>query len=149
MIDKLDQRYAKDGGTVPTKTSELTNDSNFTTNTDVQTAISSAKTELNNTINAKIAATYKPQGSIAFSSLPTPSADVLGYVYNITDSFTSNDKFIDGGNKKYPAGTNVGIVKDGNSYKFDAMAGFIDTSSFLLSSDVVEITNAEIDALFS
>ena len=54
---------------------------------------------------------YVAKGSIAFASLPSVrTADMVGYVYNVTDDFTTTADFIEGAGKKYPAGTNVVIV---------------------------------------
>lgn len=73
---------------------------------------------------------YTPAGSMAFANLPTPSADTLGNVYNVTDAFTTDSRFLEGADKAYPAGTNVGVVQSGSSYYFDVLGGFVDTSNF-------------------
>ena len=84
---------------------------------------------------------YKPAGSIAFSNLPVLSSSVLGYVYNITDAFTTTSDFIEGAGKTYPAGTNVGVIETEESgstvYKFDVFSGFIDLSGKADTSAVV------------
>lgn len=107
--------------TVPTKASDLTNDSGFQTGDQVESAI-----------NAKVASTYKAGGSVAFAALPTPDEAHLGYVYNVTDKFTTTADFVEGAGGKHPAGTNVAIVvvTDGEatSYKYDVLAGFVDLS---------------------
>ena len=36
-------------------------------------------------INTDIGPVYKPCGSVKFADLPEPSAETLGYVYNIKD----------------------------------------------------------------
>ena len=72
---------------------------------------------------------YKPQGSLAFADLPTPSAANLGYVWNISDSFTTDARFIEGAGKAYPAGTNVGVIQSGSAYYFDSLGGMFDTSN--------------------
>ena len=59
---------------------------------------------------------YIIKGSIAFASLPaTPTSDQSGYVYNITDDFTTDARFIEGAGKDYPAGTNV-VIADLSTY---------------------------------
>lgn len=58
----------------------------------------------------KVSIIYKPCGSIAFADLPTPSADTLGNIYNVTDEFTTTDSFVEGEGTKCSAGTNVGII---------------------------------------
>lgn len=92
------------------------------------------QTQVNEKINAAISAVYKPAGSIAFASLPTPGADNLGNVYNVTDEFTTDARFTEGAGIEYPAGTNVAVVETSSepaTYKFDAMSGFVDLSGYL------------------
>ena len=109
---------------VPTKVSQLENDSKYQTESQVTSAI-----------NAKVSSVYKPGGSLAFASLPELSASVLGMVYNVTDAFTTTTDFVDGSGKKYPAGTNVVVVDAGSgSYKFDVLAGFVDLSGYATTS---------------
>lgn len=122
---KYDQAAQKvDSISVPTKVSQLQNDSKYQTESQVTSAI-----------NAKVSSVYKPGGSIAFASLPELSASVLGMVYNVTDAFTTTTDFVDGSGKKYPAGTNVVVVDAGSgSYKFDVLAGFVDLSGYATTS---------------
>lgn len=123
--------------TVPTKVSDLTNDSGFQTSAQVDAAI-----------DTKISSTYKAKGSVAFASLPAASSANEGFVYNVTDSFTTTADFVEGAGNTYPAGTNVVIVNTtGSTYKYDVLAGFVDLSGYVLSSDLVAITNAEIDTI--
>lgn len=92
------------------------------------------QTQVDEKINAAISAVYKPAGSIAFASLPTPGADNLGNVYNVTDEFTTDARFTEGAGIEYPAGTNVAVVETSSepaTYKFDAMSGFVDLSGYL------------------
>ena len=92
------------------------------------------QTQVNEKINAAISAVYKPAGSIAFASLPTPSADNLGNVYNITDEFTTDARFTEGAGIEYPAGTNVAVVETSSepaTYMFDVLSGFVDLSGYL------------------
>lgn len=85
-------------------------------------------------IDALISAVYKPTGSVAFNNLPTLSGDVLGNVYNVTNSFTTTNDFIEGAGKVYPANTNVVVVNTGTSsspvYMFDALSGLLDLSGY-------------------
>lgn len=122
---KYDQAAQKvDSISVPTKVSQLENDSKYQTESQVTSAI-----------HAKVSSVYKPGGSIAFASLPELSASVLGMVYNVTDAFTTTADFLDGSGKKYPAGTNVVVVDAGSgSYKFDVLAGFVDLSGYATTS---------------
>lgn len=83
-------------------------------------------------IDGMVSAVYKPAGSVAFASLPTLSASVLGNVYNVTDAFTTTANFVEGAGKSYPANTNVVVVDTGSStYKFDVLAGFVDLSGYV------------------
>lgn len=129
----------------------------------VTNAVNTAKTELigtssdlssANTINAakkyadekiasQIAAVYKPAGSTAFADLPTPAVGILGNVYNVTDAFEADTKFVTGeqGNE-YPAGTNVAVIEVEGNYYYDVMAGFVDLSSY----STTEQMNSAIDA---
>ena len=92
-------------------------------------------------VDSKVSSVYKPAGSVAFASLPTLAVGVLGNVYNVTDAFTTTDKFIEGAGKSYPAGTNVVVVDAGSStYKFDVLAGFVDLSSYQKSETAVTHT---------
>jgi hypothetical protein len=96
-------------------------------------------------VDAKIASTYKAAGSSAFASLPTPSASILGYVYNVTDAFTTTSSFIEGAGNSYPAGTNVVVIANGTNYYYDVLAGFVDLSGYVQTS--AYITNTEIDTI--
>lgn len=117
--------------TVPTKTSELSNDSKFQTEEQIK---------------AKISAVYKPGGSSLFTTLPIASSDNLGVVYNITDSFTSNEKFISGEEGKlYPAGTNVVVVQVDNDYKYDVLSGMVDLTNYVKSNDLTTELSKKVD----
>lgn len=123
--------------TVPTKVSDLTNDSGYQTASDVNTAIDS-----------KLGATYKPKGSVAFANLPALQASNEGFVYNVTDAFTTTSDFVEGAGKNYPAGTNVVIINTtGTTYKYDVLSGFVDLSAYQLSAELIAITNGEIDTI--
>ncbi len=122
---------------VPTKVSELTNDSGFQTGEQVTEAI-----------NAKVSSTYKAGGSVAFASLPGLSKTNLGLVVNVTDAFTTTDAFVDGAGKTYPAGTNVVVVQVGSAYKYDVLSGFVDLSAYAKSETVTaSIATAKSEAI--
>lgn len=123
--------------TVPTNNNQLTNGAGYQTASDVSTAIDN-----------KISSVYKPKGSVAFANLPSATSTNEGNVYNITDSFTTTSSFVEGEGKTYPAGTNVVIVNtSGTTYKYDVLSGVVDLSGYVQSSDLVAITNAEIDVI--
>ena len=77
-------------------------------------------------IDEAIQSVYKPRGSVLFSNLPALSADILGFVYNVTDAFTTDARFVEGAGTECAAGTNVVVVNTGTSqnpvYKFDILA---------------------------
>lgn len=100
-----------------------------------------------NYVASRISSAYKAAGSVAFANLPTPSADVLGNVYNITDDFVTTASFVEGAGNTHPAGTNVAVILIDGSYKLDVMAGFVDMSGYLQVTDMVPITNAELDEI--
>jgi hypothetical protein len=100
--------------------------SGFQTASQVQDAIKSA-----------ITGVYTPKGSIAFASLPTATAGNKGWVYNITDAFTTTAAFVEDAGHTYGAGTNVVCVDAGSgSYKWDVLAGTIDLTE--LTADEVQ-----------
>lgn len=98
-------------------------------------------------VDGKLSAVYKPAGNTLFANLPTPSASNLGNVYNMTDAFTTDSRFIDSEPTQYPIGTNVVVVQVEDAYYFDILAGFVDLSGYLEVSDMVAITNQEIDTI--
>lgn len=111
--------------------------------------LNEAKQELQEQINGQIGSVYKPKGNIEFESLPEPSKEELGNVYNVTDSFVTNEKFTIGAGKSYPADTDVAIVEptDG-TYKYNALSGIMDLSGYVRSDELEEITAEDIDAMF-
>lgn len=123
-IDELGERVAAKISSVetsiPTKTSQITNDSSFQTADEVENAISS-----------QISRVYKPAGTVSFASLPALTAAVLGNVYNVSDAFTTDDKFVDGAGVKISAGTNVVVVQIDEEFKFDVLAGAVDLTNYV------------------
>ena len=94
------------------------------------------QTQTDEKIAAAISSTYKPSGSVEFASLPTPSADNLGNVYNVTDAFTAGASFIASEQgQKYPADTNVAVVEVEGQYYFDALSGFVDLTGYLTTTE--------------
>ena len=97
------------------------------------------QTQTDEKIAAAVSSTYKPSGSVDFASLPTPSADNLGNVYNVTDAFTAGATFIASEQgQKYPADTNVAVVEVDGSYYFDALSGFVDLTGYLTTTEAAE-----------
>lgn len=109
-----------------------------------------SKTEM----DGKISSVYKPAGSVTFAGLPaTPAVAQSGFVYNVTDAFTTDARFVEGAGKSHPVGTNVVVVavseSDTTVYKFDVLAGFVDLSGYLETDDVQNISNEEIDQILA
>lgn len=102
-------------------------------------------------INSKLSSVYKPGGSLGFADLPQPSEAILGLVYSLNDAFTTDDRFLASEPVQYPIGTNVvTIAVSGNGetkYLFDVLAGFVDLSDYAKKTDMVAITNQEIDEI--
>lgn len=120
----------------------------YATNDSVTSKIDSAKKELEQAIDAKVSSTMTPAGSVTFKELPEPAAGNVGNMYNVTDQFITDNRFKEGSGHSYPPGTNVAVVKDGGSYKLDAMSGYYDFSNFVTKEEITPISNAFIDGLF-
>lgn len=57
---------------------------------------------------------YVFRGTISFANLPsTLTQSMVGYIYNINESFTTDSRFIEGAGKVYSAGTNVAVADIG------------------------------------
>lgn len=98
-------------------------------------------------VDGKLSSVYKPAGAVEFANLPTPSASNLGNVYSMLDAFTTDDRFIASEPTPYPIGTNVVVIQVEDAYYFDILAGFVDLSGYLKTTDMVAITNQEIDTI--
>lgn len=54
------------------------------------------------------------RGSVTFANLPAVLTSAMkGYVYNVSDQFTTDSRFVEGTGKKYAAGTNVAVADVG------------------------------------
>lgn len=121
----------------------------YQTAENVDEKVSAAKTELQN----QLGSAFRPKGSSAFADLPT-SGRAIGDVWNVTDDFTTTDAFVEGEGKRYPAGTNVVLVNaptgegDATTPKWDALSGVVNLTGYLQKTDMVPVTDAEIDGLF-
>lgn len=102
-------------------------------------------------VDGKLSSVYKPAGNIHFIDLPEPSASNLGYVYSMLEAFTTDDRFVASEPTPYPIGTNVVVVavynEGATNYLFDVLSGFVDLSGYLKKTDMVAITNQEIDEI--
>lgn len=108
-------------------------------------------TEIGNKLRALNGA-YVIRGNSTFANLPsTLTKAMTGYVYNVTDEFTTTASFVEGAGKKYPAGTNVVIVNLGDDttpdMKFDVIGSFVDVDGIYTEINKVSdmITNDEFD----
>ena len=90
-------------------------------------------------VDAKVSTVYKPQGSLAFNDLVVGLLIEAnnGFVYNITDAFTTNENFVEGAGKSHSAGTNVVIIEHSGNYKFDVLGGTVDLTPYELLSNKV------------
>lgn len=111
----------------PTKVSDFQNDSGFQTASDVQGAINTATEGLatEEYVNSKVSAVYKYKGSVANKDA-LPESPELGDTYNLQDT---------GGN----------VAWDGT--KWDDLGETIDLTGYVQESDLVAITNQEIDTI--
>lgn len=102
------------------------------TSTTIKGAVQEAQDYADQQIASKIGSVYKPAGSVAFANLPeTPSAATLGNVYNVTDAFEADTRFVTGEQgESYPAGSNVAVVQIEEDYYFDVLAGTVDLSAY-------------------
>jgi hypothetical protein len=117
-------------------------DNDATTKDYVDNKVSGLQTadQVRAAISSAITGVYTPKGSIAFKSLPTAAAGNKGWVYNVTDAFTTTAAFVEGAGHSYGAGTNVVCVDAGSgSYKWDVLAGTI---------DLTELTATEVQKLW-
>ena len=75
-------------------------------------------------------AVFQYAGNTTFANLPVAVAARVGYVYNITDAFTTTADFIEGAGHDYPSGTDVAIVNAGDDhtpvYKYDVYTGSLE-----------------------
>ena len=103
---------------------------------------------VNSLISAAVAGAYKAKGSVAFASLPAIASATIGDVYNVTDQFSTTADFMEGAGKSYSAGTNVVCVDAGSgTKKWDVLAGFVDLSGYVAKTDMVAITDTEINEI--
>ena len=124
--------------------------STYVNNEKLTSQLQSQKTELQQEINEQISTVYKPQGSASFESLTRPpTKDMLGYVYNMTEQFTTDTNFLEGASHSYPAGTNIVVVSDLDTYKYDVLSGTLDLSEYVKETEITAIANEQIESLFN
>ena len=106
-------------------------------------------TNVNALISAAVSGAYKAKGSSDFASIPQLTSAAIGDVYNVTDAFNTTADFVEGAGKSYGAGTNIVCVdSDGSgTKKWDVLAGFVNLTEYVKSSEMVAITSAEINEI--
>ncbi len=76
------------------------------------------------------------KGSKTFATLPSTLTQAMaGYFYNMSESFTTDSRFVEGSGKTYPAGTNVSVA-DCSTYE-----AVVDPSGDPSSQDWYELVN--------
>ena len=104
--------------------------------------VEAALAELLGKINALPSAII-PKGTRTFSQL-APATDLaagnLGFMWNISDAFTTTSDFAEGAGHSIPAGANVYVANVGTaaepSYKYDIFQGMYDLSGYALKSEM-------------
>lgn len=99
-----------------------------------------------------IGAPYVFKGDASLSSLPPQAAldangaNMIGWTFNMSEEFTTDERFHEGVGKTYPAGTNISIAKFGTdlspTYKFEILAGLVDLSDI---EGAIDALNAAIN----
>ena len=86
-------------------------------------------------------------GNTTFANLPAATAARVGFVYNVTDAFTTTSDFVEGAGHDYPAGTDVAIVNNGDaqtpSYKYDVYIGPLEGYQTKLQVEQLPTASAE------
>lgn len=129
--------------TVPTKVSDLTNDSNYQTASDVTSSINTAlansgdayqtESDVSTAISQAVSSAYKYKGSVAtINDLPS-SGNVVGDVYDVQSN---------------------GMNYAWNGTSWDALGTYVDTSNFWTSESgqantLLAMTVAEINAILN
>lgn len=110
--------------------------------------VEAALAELLGKINA-LPSAIVPKGSKVFAGL-TPATDLaaanVGFMWNISDAFTTTADFAEGAGHSIPAGANVYVANVGTAetpdYKYDIFQGMYDLSGYALKSEM-SITDGE------
>ena len=104
-------------------------------------------TNVNTLINQAVSTVYTPKGSLTDIStlIELSNSGKVGDVYNISSEFTTTNVFIEGIGKTYPAGTNIVLVEVEDEKKWDVLAGSVDLSAYVQATELVAITETEID----
>ncbi len=110
---------------------------------ELKTKVDGLKDEIKGEIEGEIASAYTAKGSVEFGSLPDLTSASVGWVYNVTDEFDTDENFVEGEGKHYPANTNV-VVTDyegSGTKKWDVLGGFLDLSGYALKTELQSATS--------
>ena len=92
-----------------------------------------------NDVIAKINnSTHVVTENVTFATLPPASSDNCGVMYNITDGFVTDGRFLEGPGKHYTEGSNVIIVFNNGEYKYDVLSGEIGSATEQDISDIID-----------
>lgn len=115
--------------------------------------VESALAELLGKIQA-LPSSIVPKGTKAFAGL-NPATDLaaanVGFMWNISDAFTTTADFAEGAGHSIPAGANVYVANVGTaetpSYKYNIFQGMYDLSGYALKSEmsITDGTGADAD----
>lgn len=106
--------------------------------------------EIEEKIGAQIGAVYKPAGSVASADdLPALTVENCGKVVNVTAEITTTEDFVEGAGNTLPAGTNVAVVAgdDEGTFKYDALSGIVDLTSYAKTEEVADDLEKKVDKL--
>lgn len=119
------------------------------TSTTIKGAVQESNTYTDNQIAAKIGSVYKPVGSVNFANLPkTPSKAELGNVYNVNDAFDADARFVTAEvGEHFPAGTNVAVIVEDDTYYLDALSGAVDLTNYYTKTETDQQITTKISSL--
>ena len=103
------------------------------------TSVVGALEELANSISS-LPSAIVPKGTKTFAQL-APSTDLaaanVGFMWNISDAFTTTADFVEGAGVSIPAGANVYVANPSTGvYKYDIFQGMYDLSGYALKSEM-------------
>lgn len=120
-------------GKIPSNASSSNKMATASDITDINNKIPSNASSSNKLVTqSDVSSTYHHAGTKTVAELTSALliAANEGNVYNMTDSGTASSDFIESDiGKPIDVGDNVGVAKVGNTYKFDLLSGFTDTSN--------------------
>lgn len=119
------------------------------TSTTIKGAVQESNTYTDNQIAAKIGSVYKPVGSVNFANLPKiPSKTELGNVYNVNDAFEADARFVTAEvGEHFPAGTNVAVIVEDDTYYLDALSGAVDLTNYYTKTETNQQITTKIGSL--